>query len=138
MVKFNQSTVEMEFEFVCVNDAYMNLSVIYGNDAMIVTPATKQKVVFDIEFPAKIVLETSGKDMNIDTLLDINGNILADKHIRLSRVIVDRVLVPDAFLQKWPVIRGINTTYFGFNDQIVLDFSEKDSFFWLIKLKSLI
>jgi len=135
MKKINQSSVELFFDFVGIDNSYMNLSIINGEEVIEVSPQDKQKVILSIEFPTEIILDISGKNMNVDTVVNEAGKIILDKHISLTKIIVDRVVVPDYFLQKWPQVNDITTPYFGFNGSVKLRFNEPNSFYWLLKTK---
>lgn len=134
MKKFNQSNLELYFNFFDLDSSYMNLSVINNSELITVAPGKNQKVSLSIEFPTEIILDISGKNLNTDTIVDESGKILADKHIVLTKVIIDHIIVPDNFLAKWPKVNDkFNTTYFGFNGSVKLDFNEVNSFYWLLK-----
>jgi hypothetical protein len=127
------SKVKLEFKFASVNNACMSLTV--NGSPLVPGPDLLATVTIDQEFPGRIDLVVDGKDMNHDTILDAEGNIVQDKHILLTNVTVDRVLVPDHFIQSWPKTSNRSTSYFGFNDQISLNFDDSDSFYWLLKTK---
>ena len=110
----------------------MKLSVIYNDEIIMVQPGDDQVVKLNIEFPACVILDVSGKFMSRDTVVDENGNIVVDKHIELTRVVVDRSLVSKLFLKKWPKFGQIRDSYFGFNGQVELEFLEPNSFYWLL------
>jgi hypothetical protein len=89
-----------------------------------------------VDFPGELLILLDGKNNNTDTLLNDSGEIVQDKFIQLTKIIVDKITVPDYFLQKWPVINdSITTTYFGFNGAVKLQFDEPNSFYWLLKTK---
>ena len=127
------SKVKLEFKFASVNNACMSLTV--NGNPLVPGHNLLATVTIDQEFPGSIDLVVDGKDMNHDTILDAKGNIVQDKHILLTKVTVDRVLVPDHFIQSWPKTSNRSTSYFGFNDQISLNFDDLDSFYWLLKTK---
>lgn len=127
------SKVKLEFKFESVNDACMLLTV--NGQSIVPDTLGLATVEFEQEFPGKVELTVSGKDMNHDTILDAEGQIIKDKHILLKSITVDRVLVPDHFVQSWPKTSERSTSYFGFNDSIVLNFEDSDSFYWLLKTK---
>jgi len=133
MAKFNQSLVKLQFKFVELNNEYMNLNIVLSDRFIPVSPAQFQTIEFYINFPTEIVLDVSGKNMNSDTVLDDQGNIIKDKHIELTKVIIDNIAVPSLYLKKWPELNGNNNSYFGFNGQFKLKFLEKNSFTFLLK-----
>lgn len=133
MAKFNQSLVKLQFKFVELNNEYMNLNILLSDRFIPVSPAQFRTIEFYINFPTEIVLDVSGKNMNSDTVLDDQGNIIKDKHIELIKVIIDNIAVPSLYLKKWPELDGNNNSYFGFNGQFKLKFLEKNSFTFLLK-----
>jgi len=127
------SKVKLEFKFESVNNACMLLTV--NGSPLQPDVDGLATITIDQEFPGQIDLIASGKDMNHDTILDADGNITQDKHILLTGVTVDRVLIPDHFIKSWPKASDRSTSYFGFKDQISLNFDDLDSFYWLLKTK---
>lgn len=127
------SKVKLEFKFESVNDAYMLLTV----NGYPLLPESNGLATIELEqeFPGQIELTVSGKDMNHDTILDTEGQIVKDKHILLKSITVDRVLVPNHFVLSWPKTSERSTSYFGFNDSVCLNFEDSDSFYWLLKTK---
>jgi hypothetical protein len=91
-----------------------------------------------ISWPSRITIEVWGKDLSCDTQVGEDGSILADKFIRLDRMVVDRLEVPlnknkillDTGTEKLPVV------YWGFNGHVDMDFDEIDSFIWHLKQRS--
>lgn len=134
MEKFKTGQVQLYFEFGQVRDRYMNLRV---NGIDVVPDSNEQAVVqVSVDFPGELCLELTGKDNNVDTILDSNGNIVQDKFVRLTKVKVDRMIVNDHFLQKWPIVNdSFASTHFGFNGQVRLGFNEPTAFHWLLKTR---
>jgi len=133
MVNFNKSLVKLYFQFADLESKFVNLHVICKDQIISVAPGwlNKAEVSFWIDFPSDIKLQVSGKDQNCDTVVDKDGKIIADKHVKLTRVEVDHLMIPDYFLQKWPINDANNvTTYFGFNDTWKLELSHSNSFQW--------
>jgi len=90
-----------------------------------------------IDFPGQLIIYLDGKNNNTDTLVNEAGEITQDKYVQLAQVKVDRMIVPDSFLQKWPLVNdSFTTTYFGFNGTVKLVFNEPNSFYWLTKNKN--
>lgn len=91
-----------------------------------------------VSWPSRIQIEVWGKDLSCDTKVGEDGSILADKFIRLDRLIVDRLDFP---LNKNKIILNTGTdkmpvVYWGFNGHIDLDLNETDSFMWHLKNRS--
>jgi hypothetical protein len=137
MKKFNQSLLELHLKFIAVNGEFMDLSVTHDGKETTVVPEENKIIQINITFPTEVILTTSNKNMDKDTLIDENGKILLDKHIVLTKLIVDRIKVPDFCLVQLPVSSsGARTSYLGFNDQFRLRFMEKNSFYWSLATKS--
>jgi hypothetical protein len=91
-----------------------------------------------VSWPSIITIEVFGKNQNCDTQVDDQGNILADKFIRLDKLVVDRMDVPlnknkimlDTGTEKTPVV------YWGFNGRIIIELDGPDSFLWHLKQRS--
>jgi hypothetical protein len=132
MEKFNSTQVELTFEFVPLNGAYMTLIV---DRTLRVRPDSSGRatVTMNLELPGQIQLHLAGKNSR-DTVVSADGTIVADKCIKLTCVRVDRVRVNEVFLKTWPVINNtIRDTYFGFNGVVELNFDQENSFKWLLR-----
>jgi hypothetical protein len=108
-------------------DANGQKTVVRGADDCAVVEAV-------VDFPGELCIILEGKNNNIDTIVDDSGKIIQDKFVQLTQVDVDRITLPDHFLQQWPVVNDtFNTSYFGFNGKVRLQFNEPNSFYWLLK-----
>lgn len=134
MEKFNQSQVQLYFKFGQVRDAYMSMQV---NGIDVVPNADEQAMIeLCVDFPCELVIELTGKNNNTDTIINCDGKIIQDKFVQLTQVKIDRMIVHDHFLQKWPIVNdSFATTYFGFNGQVRLKFDEPTAFHWLLKTR---
>jgi hypothetical protein len=87
-----------------------------------------------ITFPEQLTMLLSGKGPN-DTVVDDQGNILADKYVKLTGLQVDGLDCPQEYLEMFIVLdtddgQKVASNYFGFNGLVTLDFLEENSFFW--------
>lgn len=92
-----------------------------------------------IRLPNQVILEFQGKGA-MDTEVDSQGKIIADKFMRLDKLTVDKIVL-DAdqlyhILELETPTGKIKGNYFGFNGRVVLDFDTNDSFAWLLAQKS--
>jgi hypothetical protein len=134
MEQINLSQVQLHFKFGAVHDTYMTVCV----NGIDVLPDINQQAMIQVpvHFPSVLILKLSGKNNNIDTLIDNTGKITQDKFVQLTQVKIDRMSVSDHFLQKWPIVNNsFTTSYFGFNGQVQLTFDSPTSFHWLLRTK---
>jgi len=132
MENFNLSQVQLYFQFGQLGGEYMNLRV----NGIDVVPDLNDQAMIEVCvcFPSELVLELQGKNMNMDTIVDVNGNVIKDKFVQLLQVKIDRMNVSNHFLQKWPIINdSFVSNYFGFNGIVRLEFNAPTAFHWLLK-----
>lgn len=87
----------------------------------------------NVELPAEITIDLYGKNSG-DTSIDSDGNIVADKYIKLQELSIDRV--PLHILSLIHLVEidhdvqtGV-TNYWGFNGQAKIKIEQPDSFLW--------
>ena len=94
------------------------------------------KFSVSVDWPCQLILEVSNKDNECDTQLDAAQNIIADKYIKLEKLLIDRL---PASLNNINLKTGntiITSNYWGFNGQIQIDLTGENSFLWHLKQKS--
>jgi hypothetical protein len=139
MEKINRSQIELTFKFGQVREEYMTVRIVDSVGEKIAVPDISNQCVIStvVDFPGELTIYLDGKNNAIDTLVNDAGVITQDKFVQLTQVKLDRMLVPDYFLQKWPLVNdSFITTYFGFNGTVKLQFNELNSFYWLMKTKN--
>lgn len=139
MEKINRSHVELSFKFSQVRGEYMTVRIVDAVGEIIAVPDKLEQCTVStvIDFPGQLIIYLDGKNNNTDTLVNEAGEITQDKFVQLTQVNVDRMVVPDNFLQKWPLVNdSFTTTHFGFNGTVKLQFNEPNSFYWLTKNKN--
>lgn len=134
----NQFSMTFNFEFVCVNDQYMNLTILNQNQQFVVTH-DRPSITFNLILPTSVTLQFSGKNYNTDTVVDLDGNIVQDKFIKIVSVDVDRFRLPETFLYRKLTIntddgRSYTTPYIGFNGRMHLVLDQTDIFSQYLKL----
>ena len=139
MEKINRSHIELSFKFSQVRGEYMTVRIVDAVGEVIAVPNELEQCTVStvIDFPGQLIIYLDGKNNNTDTLVNEAGTITQDKFVQLAQVKVDRMGVPDNFLQKWPLVNdSFTTTHFGFNGTVKLPFNEPNSFYWLTRNKN--
>lgn len=138
----NLMTAEIEFDFEVgsTNDSIMQLKIVNSNEEIDVDNLVigSNTISLTVEFPQTIILVISGKGKN-DVVVDENGNIIADKYIKLVDIRVDKLSVDPHYLPRFVKILTesgeiITTNYFGFNGTVIIDFFPTP-FKWLASTK---
>jgi hypothetical protein len=87
-----------------------------------------------IEWPAVVRIQLSNKDNSCDTKVDENGKVVEDKYIQLTKIVLDRLMVNERFMNTLGLVTAdgtkINTCYWGFNGHALLTLDQADSFAW--------
>lgn len=130
------NNIELTFKFFDINGENMSLTAICGEQRCEVTPENNVARL-TAEFPTVITLVLSGKDMSSDTVVGEDGSIVADKHIELTQLAIDKFVINPEILKTIPVVKTadseIRSSYFGFNGEATLPFEGKTALHWLIK-----
>lgn len=98
--KLTSIVVTFEFEFSSVNGRIMTLDMHPYHPILSPESAGVRRVECAVNLPAQINLRLQGKNQQLDTLLDDQGNILADLFVRLNNLWLDNMLVPARNLHK--------------------------------------
>jgi hypothetical protein len=141
-MSFNQSIIQLKFKFFNKGP----LELLY--DGEVCEPDGDVYTHIErVEFPTQLRFELRGKDEDgADCVVDREGNIVWDRHLKLIGASIDGVVPNRYFLQRWPrLFVGSNTqefrpsnqivyaNYFGFNGVIELDFDGDDVVQWLMR-----
>jgi hypothetical protein len=91
--------------------------------------------VIDLVSHGTLTIQLDGKNNNSDTEVDSQGNIVADKYVRLQNLIVGRVPVSHANLYnlcRYTTITGtqVNDTYWGWNGEVCVNFDQTNPVLW--------
>jgi hypothetical protein len=90
-------------------------------------------VKFDTEIPDKVYIQLSGKDNRRDTIIDPQSQkVIKDKYIKVIELKVDGKPLPQSKVQQMFNLETdkhgtINSSYWGFNGKVVMDFPYSDS-----------
>ena len=135
MTNLQACKIQFKFEFGLINNQFMQVNVINGNQNNLVIPNNNNIgiVEFSVELPTQIMLTFTGKNPNTDTLVDENGNITKDMYVKIVSILLDGFELNNIFLhQKIKLLTETNqeiiTSYVGFNGSIRIDLSESSVF----------
>jgi len=136
------ANVEFDFEAGLIDDASMQLKIVNGSEEVEIKNFSNglNTVLLTVQFPQTVLITVSGKGNN-DTKVDNNGNIIADKYLKLVDVRVDKLSVDPHYLPRFIEIKiesneKITTNYFGFNGTVAIDFAPTP-FKWLAGTKKI-
>ncbi len=98
-------------------------------------------VNLDLTLPTKLIIELSNKNYNLDTQVDSQGKILADKYIKLLEMKLGNMPIEPVNLFKicnYETDKGMKfyDTYWGFNGTITIDFNQKSFIKYLLLLNN--
>lgn len=127
--------IEFEFEFGHCNGS-MNLDIYLGSTRLLelsnVVETIRVEHIF-VPWPSTITINLSNKDMARDTEQDINGKIVADKYVKLLRMLVNGVeLNPQALYSVCGEI------YWGQPGTVAIEFSEANPMRWNLALNNVL
>ena len=94
---------------------------------------------YSCQWPTTIKIVIGNKNMSCDTQIDKEGKIVADKHIKLKKIVVDRVEATTEFMKSITLEttddQKIQALYWGFPGQVNICLDQTDSFAWHMKQK---
>lgn len=124
MLRHMQAKIKINFVVGDLDGHTMGLTVL-ANKQIIFKQDTNLDKIFTVEFnidiPGKVEFIVNGKGP-LDTKVDIEGNILQDKFLKIESMSIDRMPVPKWTLESKLVEFAHNnqinyTNYFGYNGQ---------------------
>jgi hypothetical protein len=137
--------IELEFELGMCNgtmhiEIYCNdqlLSSCYGSDT------ATWKTNFTVTWPATVTIKLSNKDMRRDTQIDQQGNIVADKYVKLSHMSVNGFALTEQARYKicnYQVAghEPVNDIFWGFPGQVHIDFNQTNPLRWQLALNNVL
>lgn len=128
---------QVKFKFsVGLYNGSMGMTIRYNNEVLLSKNSfDTDSFTFtaDLDLPGVIVIDLHGKGP-LDTLLDSDGNIVADKYIKLEELLIDRVPLHILSLISLAEMHHDGqttvTNYWGFNGQAHIKLEHADSFLW--------
>lgn len=129
--------IEFNFEFGLYNGS-MNIVIMQHNNVLFESNDNIQScitIVLDIISPGMLTICLDGKDNNIDTKVDSDGNIIADKYVRLQGLKVGRIPVLEPNLSaicqyKKSTNEQVNHVYWGWNGWVHMNFDHINPVLW--------
>jgi hypothetical protein len=137
-----QSYIKLDFRVGKINDESMSLIIINGAEKKVYSTLDEQLCCeLIIDFPAQVKIIVFNKGPN-DTIVDENQNVIKDKFIQLENLQVDNLQCNPLYLKNKIKLttndgRIFYDNYWGFNGEVTLDFSQKNSIFWAFETNSL-
>jgi hypothetical protein len=136
----NSTEIKFDLEFGTHNGT-MQADILVDRDIVHSCNQT-QTVSLTITMPNIVKIKLTGKNSQCDTLVGANGEILADKYVKLCNLIVSKVPV------NYPILRSnvcqfisddgsiVFDNYWGSNGEAVIDFNFSDPIAWLLKKRN--
>ena len=132
------ATLNLKFEISHVEDKSMGLTFINNNQIDIFERFDTKHLQYQtiIQFPSSLIIKTSGKQHG-DTIMDSDGNIISDKYIKLLGIELDGLSCNEYYINDCIMLTAndgtiVQSNYWGFNGETILNFLEKNSFYWLL------
>ena len=120
--------VRFELEFTCLNSRIMMIDSISHGTKLLPQEPGVHELQFACRMPDVIKLRFSGKNPNLDTELDNNGNIINDLCVKIKNFSLDHIDIDWFVVNKIMQFRTESgqefaTNYIGFNGElsVVLD-----------------
>ena len=141
MADLTTHLVELDLEAGLIDGKSMSIQIETTNDYVkIDCLKEKQTIKINCCVPGNLQIVTSMKNA-FDTKVDDNGNIIADKYIKLTGLRLDGLSVDENYLPRFIQIQTeehgkINSNYWGFNGEIQIDIAPT-AFKWLAGTKRL-
>jgi hypothetical protein len=137
----NQALLQFEFDIGHYNGT-MSMQIFDGA-SMIADyksfDSTIHTFTHTCQWPTNIKIVLGNKNMSCDTQIDQDGKILADKHVRLKKLVVDRVEATAEFIKTITLEtiddQKIPALYWGFSGEVNINLDQTDSFVWHLKQK---
>lgn len=129
------SQVKFKFSIGLYNGS-MGMTIRY-NDRVLLSKHSFDTDTFtfteNLDLPGVVTIDLHSKGP-LDTLVDSDGNIVADKYIKLEELSIDRVPLHILSLINLAEMHHDNqttvTNYWGFNGQAKIKLEHSDSFLW--------
>jgi hypothetical protein len=131
----NLVNVSFDFEFGHCNGA-MNVDIYQGNNTLLslhnVLETHRTEHIL-VNWPSTIIIRLSGKNMEHDTIVDNDNNIVADKHVKLLGLTVNGFkLIPQALYSV------CGEVYWGHPGERTMEFTESNPMRWNLALNNVL
>ena len=138
----NTSTVELKFKVAQLHGKSMSMEFFMGDQTLEKYEQLDDGIFVwscQLNFPSTIGIKLTNKEPN-DTELEKDGNIIADKYIKLLDIVVDRLPCAKYYVNKVMLTtdqgKEITSDYWGFNGFVKLDFTQANSFLWSVSTQN--
>lgn len=137
-----QSNFSFDLKIGKFQGSSMSIQVLVNNQEVYCNPNPAQdkiRLEFATDLPAQIKFVLGNKNP-FDTQVDDLGNIVEDKHIQVSRLVIDRMPVEQWILESRLFSytdTDQKTNYFSHNGTVILDIPYTDSFKFFLALNSI-
>jgi hypothetical protein len=136
--------IKLKFEIAKLDDRSMSIEfIVNGKTVDYYEQINEHIFIWESPFslPGTVDIKVSNKNPN-DTQLDQQGNIVADKYIKLLDIVVDGLACAPYYVNRIKFVtnegKEIITNYWGFNGTARLNFIEENSFYWSIHTQNAI
>ena len=141
----NKVSLEIDLKFGPIHDnKFMKVFCSYQNLVQEIVPnqQNRAKCQIEINLPAVVKLEFLGKDLEKDTLLDRDGNIIKDLHVEITQLSIDGFVIDSLDLYHklfLETVQGdtIQTCYIGFNGTVKINLPKSTVFAQVMNYKNL-
>jgi len=142
MIDYNKSTITIELDANKVNDSTMSVLITTNNITWKFVPLKEgiNRWSAEISLPTTVSLEFGGKKEN-DTIVDVDGNIVANKSVVIKNIMLDGISCWDYWIES-SIISELDKTneillgkIITENSRVDLIFNEDNAFFWLAQSK---
>jgi len=136
--------VKLEFELgVCNGTMHID---IYEQERLLASNKnidTSWKTNFIVTWPSKLTIKLSNKDMQRDTQIDSNGNIVANKYVKLIYMDVNGFALSEPSMynicQYSPNgAEQINEIFWGFPGEVNIHFNQPNPMRWNLELNNVL
>ena len=131
--KMNKTNLMLVFEYGAYN----------GKMSMLINGKQHDQTIvnLDLTLPSKLIIELSNKNYNLDTQMNSQGKILADKYIKLLEMKLGNMPIEPVNLFKicyYETDKSMKfyDTYWGFNGTVTIDFNQKSLIKYLLLLNN--
>lgn len=141
--QFASCIVDLKFEFGRIDDRHMHLSVLHEDNSYILEPTFENNLghanlSIGVKLPTVINFVVSNKGEN-DTIVDADGNVVADCYIKLAELSIDKFGINKEILGRRVTLTAkngqiVNSNYMGFNGTAVLKLHKPDVFSQVLTL----
>lgn len=101
------------------------------------TNTTEAFVEFFVDLPCVITIKLSNKNLETDTLVDHNGQVIKDKFIKIDNMWLARRFIPEHVFSNMCEIQTVDkkftSSYFGFPGTVNIHINEADPILWHFK-----